>query len=550
MTIHRKLVLRLAGAVGTAFLASLVLTWFLHGRMAAHDANRLIDIAFEDVENAIREAVDRRLIRQVMLFRDLLPSLRAEPVWSDPQAAVSRLRALAGELHVDELCVIDDKGLLTHSADARDIGFDFTKLSGQAAGFLPLLDSETEITQPLLPNTRAGEMVKYVGVWLPEGGFIQVGCRDATLRRLAQSAVTGLTHNRHISGKDGFIVITTGDGTIISHPDPNYESGQWSGPGDDCFWQRRDIEGFPVYAIIPKRTTVIERRVLVGTSAFLNAAALILATILVGLVIASWVRAQIRARRAKEMAMAADIQENAIPRVFPPFPEEKNVDLYASMRPAREVGGDFYDFYFSGPRKLVFLVADVSDKGVPAALFMMRAKTLLKSIAQTGRPIADVVTEANNSLCEGNGANMFVTAWVGELDLESGRVKYVNAGHNPPIVLRAGDGSASYLRTRPGLVLGAMPGVKYRSDELDLDPGDMLYLYTDGVTEQADPHGELFGEERLLAFLAGGGFVEHPENCAGAVLAGVTAHAAGAEQSDDRTQLIVRYKGSANSVKA
>ena len=550
MTIHRKLVLRLAGAVGTAFLASLVLTWFLHGRMAAHDANRLIDIAFEDVENAIREAVDRRLIRQVMLFRDLLPALRAEPVWSDPQAAVSRLRALAEELHVDELCVIDDKGLLTHSADARDIGFDFTKLSGQAAGFLPLLDSETEITQPLLPNTRAGEMVKYVGVWLPEGGFIQVGCRDATLRRLAQSAVTGLTHNRHISGKDGFIVITTGDGTIISHPDPNYESGQWSGPGDDCFWQRRDIEGFPVYAIIPKRTTVIERRVLVGTSAFLNAAALILATILVGLVIASWVRAQIRARRAKEMAMAADIQENAIPRVFPPFPEEKNLDLYASMQPAREVGGDFYDFYFSGPRKLVFLVADVSDKGVPAALFMMRAKTLLKSIAQTGRPIADVVTEANNSLCEGNGANMFVTAWIGELDLESGRVKYVNAGHNPPIVLRAGDGSASYLRTRPGLVLGAMPGVKYRSDELDLEPGDMLYLYTDGVTEQADPHGELFGEERLLAFLAGGGFVEHPENCAGAVLAGVTAHAAGAEQSDDRTQLIVRYKGSASSARA
>ena len=550
MTTHRKLVLRLAGAVGTAFLASLVLTWFLHDRMAAHDANRLIDIAFEDVENAIREAVDRRLIRQAMLFRDILPSLRAEPVWSDPQAAVSRLRALAEELHVDELCVIDDKGLLTHSADARDIGFDFTKLSGQAAGFLPLLDRDTEITQPLLPNTRAGEMVKYVGVWLPEGGFIQVGCRDATLRRLAQSAVTGLTHNRHISGKDGFIVITTGDGTIISHPDPNYESGQWGDPGDDCFWQRRDIEGFPVYAIIPKRTTVIERRVLVGTSAFLNAAALILATILVGLVIASWVRAQIRARRAKEMAMAADIQENAIPRVFPPFPEEKNVDLYASMRPAREVGGDFYDFYFSGPRKLVFLVADVSDKGVPAALFMMRAKTLLKSIAQTGRPIADVVTEANNSLCEGNGANMFVTAWVGELDLESGRVKYVNAGHNPPIVLRAGDGSASFLRTRPGLVLGAMPGVKYRSDELDLEPGDMLYLYTDGVTEQADPHGELFGEERLLAFLAGGGFVKHPETCAGAVLAVVTAHAAGAEQSDDRTQLIVRYKGSASSASA
>jgi hypothetical protein len=543
MTVSRKLVLRLVVAVGTAFLASLAMTWFLHGRMAARDANRLIDIVFEDVENAIREAVDRRLIRQAMLFRDLLKSLRNEPVWSDPQAAVARLREVAEELHVDELCVIDGKGLLTHSADARDIGFDFTKVTGQAVGFLPLLDSETEITQPLLPNTRAGEMVKYVGIWLPEGGFVQVGCRDATLRRLAQSAVTGLTHNRHISGKDGFVVITTADGTIISHPDPLLESGQWNEPSTDCYWKRRDVEGFPVYAIIPKRTTVIERRVLVGTTAFLNGSALILATILAGLVIASWVRAQIRARRAKEMSMAAGIQENAIPRVFPPFPDEKSIDLYASMQPAREVGGDFYDFYFSGPRKLTFLVADVSDKGVPAALFMMRAKTIIKSIAQTGRPITDVVTEANTALCEGNGANMFVTAWIGELDLESGRVTYVNAGHNPPIVLRAGDGSASYLRTRPGLVLGAMPGVKYHSDELVLEPGDILYLYTDGVTEQADPHGELFGEERLLAFISGGGFIEHPENCPGAVLAGVTAHAVGAEQSDDRTQLIVRYRG-------
>ncbi len=543
MKIDRKLAWRLALAVGGAFLASLVLTWFLHDRLTERNAQRLIDIAFSDVENAIREAVDRRLVRQAMLFRDRLPALREEAVWADPQAAASRLREVAEELLVDELCVAGPDGVITHGSDPRDIGFDFKAATGQAAEFLPLLDSETEIAQPILPNTRAGEMIKYVGVWLPGGGFVQTGCREGSVRRLARSAVTGLTHNRHVSGKDGYLVITTAGGTIISHPDPAFESGQWRGPGEDCYWQRRDVEGFPVYAIIPKRTTVIERRVLVGTTAFLNGSALILATILAGLVIASWVRAQIRARRAKEMSMAAGIQENAIPRVFPPFPDEKSIDLYASMQPAREVGGDFYDFYFSGPRKLTFLVADVSDKGVPAALFMMRAKTIIKSIAQTGRPITDVVTEANTALCEGNGANMFVTAWIGELDLESGRVTYVNAGHNPPIVLRAGDGSASYLCTRPGLVLGAMPGVKYRSSELVLEPGDILYLYTDGVTEQADPHGELFGEERLLAFISGGGFIEHPENCPGAVLAGVTAHAVGAEQSDDRTQLIVRYRG-------
>ena len=542
MKSSRKLAWRLAGAVGGAFLASLVLTWGLHDWMTERSAQRLIDIAFEDVENAIRETVDRRLVRQAMLFRDRLPALRAEAVWADPQAAAGRLREVADELLVDELCVVDANGILTHSADLRDIGFDFKNAGGQAAGFLPLLDRETEIAQPILPNTRAGEMVKYVGVWLPEGGFVQVGCRAGTVRHLARSAVTGLTHNRHVSGRDGYLVITTAGGTIISHLDPAFESGQWRGAGEDCYWQRRDIEGFPVYAIIPRQAAVVERRVLVGTSAFLNAAALVLASVLVGLVIAGWVRAQLRARRAKEMAMAAEIQGNAIPRVFPPFPAEKRMDLYASMEPARDIGGDFYDFFYSGQDRIVFLVADVSGKGVPAALFMMRAETVLKGLSQTGRPIAEAVTEANMALCDGNVSDMFVTAWIGELDLSTGRVTCVNAGHNPPVILRA-DGSAEYLRTRPGLILGAMPGVKYRPETFALGPGDALYLYTDGVTEQSNPHGELFGEERLRATLAGGNFLAHPETCTAAVLASVEAHAAGAEQSDDRTQLLIRWRG-------
>ena len=544
MKAHGKLVARLTGAVAVAFLASLALTWVLHDRMTAHDAHKLIDIAFKDVEGAIREKVDRRLIRQAMLFRDKLPELRAHPDWHDKKKSVALLRRLADELKVDELCVVDAKGLLTHSADARDIGFDFTNITGQAAGFKPLLDRETEITQPLLPNTRAGDMIKYVGVWLPEGGFVQVGCREANLRYLARSAITGLTHNRHVSGAEGYIVITTASGTIISHPDEKRESGQWQEPGDDSYWQRHIVEGFSVYVIIPKRTAIVERRVLVGTSAFLNGMALVLAAILVGLVIAAYVRAQIKAQRAKEMKMASDIQESAIPRVFPPFPGEKRVDIYASMDTAKEVGGDFYDFYFSGPGKITFLIADVSDKGVPAALFMMRAKTIIKSIAQTGKPVAEVVTEANDALCEGNGANMFVTAWVGEIDLCTGRVAYVNAGHNPPILLRA-DGKNDYLRTRAGLVLGAMPGIKYRSQEAMLAPGDAIYLYTDGVTEQTNAQGELFGEERLLSFISGGHFRDEPNAILSSVSERISAFAAGTEQADDRTQLVIRYRGNA-----
>lgn len=550
MNAHRKLAVRLAAAVGAAFLASLVLTWLLHDRMAEKNAHRLIDIAFEDVENAIREAVDRRLVRQAMLFRDRLPALRAEPVWADPQAAVARLREVAGELFVDELCVADANGILTHSADARDIGFDFKTVGGQAEGFLPLLDRETEVAQPLLPNSRAGEMVKYVGVWLPEGGFVQVGCRENALRRLARSAVTGLTHNRHVSGNDGYMVITTAGGTIISHLDPSCESGQWRGPPPDCHWQRREVEGFPVYAMVPKHAAVVERRVLVGTSAFLNAAALVLASVLVGFVIAVWIRSQVRARRAKELAMASDIQENAIPRVFPPFPDEKRMDLFASMTPARDVGGDFYDFFYSASDRLVFLVADVSGKGVPAALFMMRAKTVLKNLAQTGRPLPDAVTEANEALCEGNAANMFVTAWIGELDLATGHVTYVNAGHNPPVRF-GGDAAPEYVHGRSGLMLGAMPCLSYKARELRLAPGQMLYLYTDGMTEQPDAKGELFGEERLRSAIGAALSGDRPvlergaSPLLGALHAAVLAHGGPVEQADDCTQLLIRWNGPA-----
>ena len=169
--------------------------------------------------------------------------------------------------------------------------------------------------------------------------------------------------------------------------------------------------------------------------------------------------------------------------------------------------------------------------------------TRIRQGAQRPRALDEVVAAANEALCEGNAANMFVTAWVGEIDLVSGTVRYVNAGHNPPVVLRAKDGSAAYLRSRPGLVLGAMPGAKYRTGEIALEPGDALYLYTDGITEQTDSNGVLFGEERLRAGLEGGAVLAHPETCTGTVLALVEAHAAGVEQSDDRTQLLLRWRG-------
>ena len=552
MKTHSRLVIRLVGAVVVAFAASMVMTWLLHDKMASREAFALIDSAIRDVEASIREKVDKRMIHQAIVVRDMLADMRKQEWWNDPDESSRRLRELADELGVDEICVADSEGLLTHSARRDEVGaLNFVTATGQAHEFAELLGRKSEIVQPLTPNTLRGEMVKYVGVWIPEGGFVQVGARSDSLRRLSRSAVTGLTHNWHVSGQDGFIVVTSALGTVISHSDESREGAQWTEPDpEEAYWKKETVEGFPVYVVVPKKMAIVERRVLVGTSAFLNAMALIFAAFLVGIVIAAYVRSQLKAQREKEMAMAATIQESAVPRTFPPFPGERSIDIFADMRTAKEVGGDFYDFYFTGPRKVTFLIADVSDKGVPAALFMMRAKATIKGIAQTGCPIDEVITKANDALSQDNGANMFVTVWIGEIDFDTGKVTYVNAGHNQPIVLRPStDEPVAYIKTRASLVLGAVGGAKYRSQELQLAPGEGIYLYTDGITEQHDAHADMFGEKRLLDTVADT-LKSNPEfvtptssPIVASVLAQVDRHSGVAEQSDDRTQLVIRYNG-------
>lgn len=201
------------------------------------------------------------------------------------------------------------------------------------------------------------------------------------------------------------------------------------------------------------------------------------------------------ARLDKELLLARAIQRSALPGVFPPYPNRTEFEIWAGMRPAKEVGGDFYDFYLMGEDKLAFVIADVSGKGIPAAMFMMTVKTLLKNLAETGLPVEEVLTEANRQLCEHNQAEMFVTVWMGILDLETGVVSCACAGHNPPL-LRSQDGSYSFVKFRPGLVLAGMEGIHYRKNEFTLLPGDTLYLYTDGVTEATDSNEKLYGEAR------------------------------------------------------
>lgn len=247
------------------------------------------------------------------------------------------------------------------------------------------------------------------------------------------------------------------------------------------------------------------------------------------------------ARIDAELAFAQAIQHSAIPSVFPPYPDRKEFDIHAKMFTAREVGGDFYDFYFIDENHLAFLVADVSGKGIPAAMFMMQSKTLLKSLAESKMSVEQVMTSANEKLCEGNDAGMFVTVWMGILDVKTGVLTFANAGHNPPILKKA-DGTTEFVKTRPGLVLAGMEGVRYRKNEICLEKGDILYLYTDGVTEAANKNLELYGENRLISR-----FGAIRENCAEAVCEfiknDVDAFSEDAEQFDDITMLCLCYRG-------
>lgn len=241
-----------------------------------------------------------------------------------------------------------------------------------------------------------------------------------------------------------------------------------------------------------------------------------------------------------ELAFAKTIQHSVLPSVFPPYPDRTDFDIYASMDTAKEVGGDFYDFELLDDGRLMFLVADVSGKGIPAAMFMMNAKSVIKSMVESGMGVADAFTAANEKLCAANEAEMFVTAWMGILDLQTGDLKFANAGHNPPLV-RHGDGSFEYLKARSGLVLAGMEGIRYRENETVLREGDEIFLYTDGVTEATNAETQLFGEERLLAVLNAGNFASAKEVCE-AVKSALDAFVGDAPQFDDITMLSLRYR--------
>lgn len=577
-------------------LAFIVTSIFTHGfqtQLSAATTDIELKTNITDVENDIRDASDRNLLEITRRIEKKLPA----------EVTQDALRILAEEHDVSEINVIDKNGIIAVSTDEALVGFDMSS-GEQAAEFLILLEGTEELVQRYQPISLDSSVYrKYAGVALEES-FLQVGYDSAHFQSQIGEQVKYVAQNRHIGQSGSIIICDEQGTIISDRAGHEGENISIFGNGEDrtlvegqrftadingeaSYGMYTVAEGYYIIGILPESEALFARNASVYMQSFMEVLvfAMLFAFMFVlvkrlvvenmqevnaslaqitggNLEVLVDVRdneefaslsddinstvatlkhyiAEAAARIDKELEFAKQIQHSALPSVFPPYPNRKDFSIYATMDTAKEVGGDFYDFYLLGEDKLAFLIADVSGKGIPAAMFMMTAKALIKGFAESGLEVNDVFTRANAKLCEGNSAGMFVTAWMGVLDLKTGLVSYANAGHNPPVV-RHKDGEYEYLRTRPNFILAGMDGVRYKKFELQLQPGDELYLYTDGVTEAQDSNNELFGEDRLLMSLNERKGLCVEEICR-KVKADVDAFVGDADQFDDITMVSVKF---------
>ena len=243
----------------------------------------------------------------------------------------------------------------------------------------------------------------------------------------------------------------------------------------------------------------------------------------------------------KELSTARQIQTSVLPHIFPPFPERNEIDLFASMDPAKDVGGDFYDFYFIDEDHLCLVIADVSGKGIPGALFMMFSKRIIMDYAKIEHSVSDILIKANEVLCDNNTADMFVTVWLGIPEISTGKLTTANAGHEYPAIRKA-DGKFVLHKDKHGFVIGGIPNVRYKEFTLQMEPGDKIFVYTDGVPEATAASGEMFGLERMTEALnacADG----RPDEILRTVKSAVDEFVGDAEPFDDMTMMCLEYKG-------
>jgi len=528
-------------------------------------AHSTLDREVERVESDIDDQLGFSMQRDADAIIEYLARREAEP-----QAVVE---SAARMLEIDEINLVDGAGVVVASNTNRT-GVALTLLNPRLPKSYRELQTgaRSYVRERFRPNAvNPDEFVKYLGVRLPEGGFLQLGYNWTTFERNFHKYFIRTFEERTV-GDTGFFLVADDRGRIVlsvaSHPEafgrPMTDAGlrlsDLSRPEDRHFVARvfgawslcktyEQIGKWKGYAVLP----IADIAYPATASAAFGALILVIFCVLFRLLLAKLRRAQRRidglrakeeGRRAADMSLARAIQQAELRT---DGTEGEGYRLATLMNAAREVGGDFYDYYELPDGRLVVTVADVSGKGIPAAFFMMKARTTLKSCVYEFPSLAEAVAVANVRLAANNPAEMFVTAWVGVYDRKTGTLDYVSAGHNPPLKveeLKSGKveelgsgrveelGRVTWVAAPRCAALGVFEGAKYRAAQTTLEPGDRLFLYTDGVTEAMNAAGELFGNDRLEATLAAARGPIIP-----AVTAALETFVAGAEQSDDITML-------------
>lgn len=550
-------------AVAAAIYAVLMgVIWGIGTHQAEKETESLLDNAIGDFRSTVGGALDTML---ASIARCAVRELRrAEP------RPMEDIAALAKRLDIDELNVVSRDGVIVASNDPHSLG---AVMAGDPvmAPFMALTNGTlSSVSQPFRPHARNPKVrARYLAVPFPGGeGFVQVGLDERHLAGMLPD-IYGYLSNGGRLGRTGFILCANEEtGLLVSPPlrhrgkaETLAETGfdeATANPfeivgtsgfgqtfvqrlyGETCFCRCYLFGGHRFVPALPEREFYDTR-----TDYMVVCGALLFA-ILLGF---AWFtdrvfrdKDRIQAfyaaedeRRTREMEIAKTIQTAALPGQPPDDPAFR---MSSFMAPAREIGGDFYDHFRLDATRVAFGVADVSGKGITAALYMMTAKGLLKNRLLADSDPAAALAAANAELSRNNPANMFLTAWMGVLDTRTGRVDFANAGHNPPLVRRA-DGSVEWLRAKSGPMLAVLGGVRYEPRSVTLDPGDTLFLYTDGVTEATDAAGALFGETRLAETLRAASDGD-PSSVCRLVRAAVAAFAAGAPAADDMTVLAVR----------
>ena len=546
-------------ACAIAFLLAVAVGWFVTSRSSLADARARLLAAAADMRDSVDTCADNLLFYQ---GRAICNHYR-----TPERMTVDTVQEVMRRYDLDELNVVDENGVVLAGALAN-VGFAMAS-NPMSARFNCLLSGVQTYSQAFRAPIEdpSGPRIKYAGVAFPPPakGYIQMGFREERMKSDIDYWFQDLALNWHIGEKGYYIIADAETGDIVScgHADEKINPFARGGfslatVGFDVAAAPKNADEFFEATLFGERclclsevrcfhrlVSVIPMSEVRGGSvriALLASTVLLCVFVIVVFFMTKLTNlvtslqgyiAREKENREKDLSVARTIQLSSLPPSFPDLPDWR---LFAKMDAAREVGGDFFDFNVMPDGRVFFLIADVSGKGIPAAMFMMKAKTTIRACVFEEKTLADAIVAANDRLAENNDADMFVTAWFGLFDVKTGRLEYANAGHNLPLVKRA-DGSVEWIRGKRGLVLAAMGGVPYPVETMTLARGDSIFLYTDGVTEAMNAAEELYGEDRLeRAFKAAG------ERFVQDIRRDVDAFVAGAEQSDDITMLALDYK--------